>query len=452
MTKSPRKFGQLLTEAILRIKSLNADKNIEMIQFELGEALGRSGRSAIYYWRDEHIPEKEEDIEKLAREIIKRSDLERAWLEEFLKSAGYRNRKELCDELFSSNALDGPSASFSPLPGRTYKQLIGRDKLLFEILSALHESDRYRIVTIDGMGGIGKSALALEIANKCMGDPFFESVVWIGAATENESSPLTFDSIINAIAAKLGLQAFTNLSAKKKKEQIDALLHTKRILLVVDNLDIAKVSQSQVIIDLQPILGYSKALLTSRQRFSGDVFPIHLIGLDTDSSKSFIVQEGGARNISHINTLNDSEYMQVIETTGGSPLAMKLVVGQIGHLPLNIVLAHLRKVKPLQSNLDEDEYISFYKFIFLRSWDLLSESGKNFVLVMARFPPETGGRWEAIKEISHANDDILSRNVDELWRLAFIEVGEISGLESARYYLHTLTKNFVLSDIVKLSR
>ena len=97
----PYKFGELLTKAI-RYIGAEENKNLSIIQDELGYKLGRKGRSVIEHWRKGNIPPTDKDTEMLARELVKRSSgsLNGDWLEEFLSSADYSNVDELCDELF----------------------------------------------------------------------------------------------------------------------------------------------------------------------------------------------------------------------------------------------------------------------------------------------------------------------------------------------------------------
>jgi len=113
------------------------------------------------------------------------------------------------------------------------------------------------------------------------------------------------------------------------------------------------------------------------------------------------------------------------------------------------VLAQLREVQLPEGEADEDDYVRFYKFIFFPSWQLLSNDGKKLLISMSHFAPGVGGTFEAVKATSGLDEDVLTRCVDELWRLSFLEVGDSPSLKQVRYYLHALTQYFVLSDIVK---
>ncbi|MFN8490162.1 MAG: ATP-binding protein [Caldilineaceae bacterium] len=104
----PEKFAQLLSEGIHRVR-IAEFKAIQIVQDELGHALGRDGGSAIEYWRKGHVPGQLAELEMLAREIVRRGHLERAWLEKFLQSAGHPKPQRLCDELFGAASTPKPT-------------------------------------------------------------------------------------------------------------------------------------------------------------------------------------------------------------------------------------------------------------------------------------------------------------------------------------------------------
>ena len=91
MSRSTEKFARFLTEGVHRIR-LREAKTIQVVQDELGYALGREGESAIEYWRKGHLPPKLGDIEKLARLIVTRGRLERDWLEQCRYTRGHHSR------------------------------------------------------------------------------------------------------------------------------------------------------------------------------------------------------------------------------------------------------------------------------------------------------------------------------------------------------------------------
>jgi tetratricopeptide (TPR) repeat protein len=61
-------------------------------------------------------------------------------------------------------------AVYHNLPQPDYGEFVGREKELRQIFDLLrpYPQSRHHLIVIDGIGGIGKSALALEVANRCL--------------------------------------------------------------------------------------------------------------------------------------------------------------------------------------------------------------------------------------------------------------------------------------------
>lgn len=144
-------FSVLLTEAIYRIRSLESKhgKSIQMLQDELGYAIGReTGGSAIEHWRKGNVPAQTEEVEALAREIMRRTDLDRRWLERFLIAGKHPSPALLCDELrpvagsvqreLYAPAPDDAAAAFIAGPPITHpRQFFGRAGVVARIFSLL---------------------------------------------------------------------------------------------------------------------------------------------------------------------------------------------------------------------------------------------------------------------------------------------------------------------------
>ena len=100
MAKSAHKFAQLLTQAVRRISLLD-DRKIQIVQDELGYALGRdAGGSSIEYWRKGHVPARLEEVEQLARELVRRGGLTNAAdVEQFLSAADHPGPATVVSEM-----------------------------------------------------------------------------------------------------------------------------------------------------------------------------------------------------------------------------------------------------------------------------------------------------------------------------------------------------------------
>lgn len=341
---------------------------------------------------------------------------------------------------------------------KPYRQFVGREKILTEAITAISDPLGKWIVGIDGLGGIGKTALAIEIAERCLKDALFEHIIWIQSTKNLTLMPregasnlqgLTYDAVLDTIAWQLGYPATQSEDFHAKEKRIRSLLDEFGTLIILDNLETAAEPQEKIADRLIGILKPSKALLTSRRRFRSNVYSIHLGGLSEEESISLLQQEAVERGIARVRNAPVRELKEIANTVGGSPLALKLIAGQLGYMPLEAVLKLIREVKPVQPAYT-DEYVSLYRNIFLPSWKLLSNSAQQVLVSMAHFSPDAGGTLDAIIFISGFSEMEVIRYINELWTLSLIEVSESSSLNDVVYYLHPLTQYFVLSDVVSI--
>src|SRR6266542_347912 len=72
----------------------------------------------------------------------------------------YRRKIAELDSRLRSPASARPTGPHHNLPPRDYERFVGRQKELVELRRLLGPRSRAFIVTIDGIGGIGKSSLA----------------------------------------------------------------------------------------------------------------------------------------------------------------------------------------------------------------------------------------------------------------------------------------------------
>ena len=118
---------------------------------------------------------------------------------------------------------------FDQLPG-----FIGRKDEIKRLKQKLFEPSGRRVVAILGLGGMGKSRLALEVAFQTKIDQPRCAILWIDA-----SQRLTFEKDVRAIAKKLGLPGATaeQLDFKQLFKQGLSDSSFGKWLLIVDNAD-----------------------------------------------------------------------------------------------------------------------------------------------------------------------------------------------------------------------
>ncbi len=184
------------------------------------------------------------------------------------------------------------------LPSRDYERYVGRQKELGELDRLLGPRSRTVVVTIDGIGGIGKSALALETAHcfrrsTTLNSPqpsAFEAIVWVSAKQtyltasgirERRQVFRTLEDVFAAIARVLDYPAITTPRPEEQRAIVEQVLREQRTLLILDNLE--TVDDENLLDFLHELPEPTKALVTTRHRI--DVArPVRLTGMQHDDA------------------------------------------------------------------------------------------------------------------------------------------------------------------------
>lgn len=332
------------------------------------------------------------------------------------------------------------------LPPPDYTRLFGVEGLLARLLARLEAPDDHWLVSLEGMGGLGKTALAREAAGRLAETGRFASVAWETAKQEFytwhrlETSPrpaLTFEQLLDAIADQLGGEGPGPLPLAAKRERVRALLRDRPCLVVVDNLETA-VDAETLPGQLWELARPSKFLFTSRYRLPPcpGLSALPVDELAEPDALALLRYEGQQRGLLEVAQADNEALRPILAVTGGNPLALKLVVGQLVSLPLSRVLAELKTVQP--------ETDPFYQYLYRRSWDLLSAPARHLLLCMTLLPAG-GGEWEDLAALTGLSDKDLTTAITGLIAHSLLQAG---GLEKA-YTIHPLTHSFIANQAMK---
>jgi tetratricopeptide (TPR) repeat protein len=320
------------------------------------------------------------------------------------------------------------------LPRRPY--FVGREQEIKTILQSLQPNSRTFIIGIEGIGGVGKSTLAIEVSYRCIENDLFESVIWISAKesilTLHGIEPVipeakTLSDILITIGTNLGNPTIGNLSIQDQIKRAYNLLSRRTTLLVLDNFESLSKNEQRDILDFlrrSPIT--LKVVITSRERVSeGQI--IRLQGLSFEESHALLDWDAQQKNI-HL-TKDQSKYL--VDLTGGLPLALLWVQGQIAVLGYSVT--------QVLDKLSLDTEIPILQYCFNHSWNLLRHSNEKKILFILALQPEAVSR-AALKEISGIEDgDSFDSAISDLLQLSLIEH------ESDRDYFSILplTRRFI---------
>src|ERR1700735_2709730 len=160
-----------------------------------------------------------------------------------VRAAGLRT------EFPALRALDGSPGNLRPGGA----SLIGRDSEVAELQAAVKA---HRLVTLTGVGGVGKTRLALEVAARLADE--FPDGVWffeLAAVTDPEAVP-------DAVAAVLGI---TQQPGKSVANSVAAALEGRVRLLVFDNCEHVRDPAADLIEAILATSATTKIVATSRE-------------------------------------------------------------------------------------------------------------------------------------------------------------------------------------------
>ena len=349
----------------------------------------------------------------------------------------------------------------SPLPRQSYTRFIGRKEKRTEILAVLEKQSTFPIIAIDGIGGAGKTALARELAQLSLESNTFYAAVWEsdkseeftgGGILSQPSNEMSFENLLDRIGRKLGYFDVSSLrTMREKKDLVRQILNDNCYLIVIDNLETIK-GYRNLVNNLDGMFDKSKAILTTRKKVAEfrDIYSVSLGGMELAESIEFLRSEAAQRGEAGrvILEANESLLERIYLTTGGLPLAMRLVLGQTTRSSPNTVLKHLEAVnyqKVQNPESDEDIYNQFFKFIYWDSWNQLSDAGKQLLIELGAFDPIEGARHDFLSAMSELSSTSLEDAASELVEFSLVRRSFEGDQEI--FYLHPLTHHFVQHDV-----
>lgn len=228
-----------------------------------------------------------------------------------------------------------------PLPDYDETGLLGRTQAVSDLV-ALLKRRREAVVTITGEGGIGKTALALEVAYTLVDDQDrpFEAVLWASLKYEKLTAAGVRGiagaarNIVGAIQP-LG-QAIDDGFVGSSKELAD-VLDGLRVLVVVDNLETVAGEEFKELYDQLPAT--VTYLITSRIGVGEYERRYPLSPLSHPDSLQLFNQFVRARRIAGLDRISSEARVQVVAKLRYSPLAIKwfALAVEAGNDPVQLI-------------------------------------------------------------------------------------------------------------------
>ncbi len=239
-------------------------------------------------------------------------------------------------------------------PRETFVASGSRGRELQDLRARLARRTGTWVISIEGIGGIGKTALALETAHQCLDTALFDGVIWLAARAKPRpiggvsEEPLVSGGLraaLDVVARTLGHSELARLSLNEKLDAIRQLLRSGRYLLIVDNLETRKdwTTYQPIRALLQP----SKLILTSRPQIGRADYTVALREMDPDEARSLLKLAATRYRAASLLHASPSEIEAVLHATGCVPLAIEWLVGHIAiaATPLATALSYLRRIR-----------------------------------------------------------------------------------------------------------
>jgi len=340
----------------------------------------------------------------------------------------------------------------SRLEPPTYVQLIGVEDHLINLLDLLTASGPPWLVSIEGLGGIGKTSLADALSRRGIGQSLFDDLGWVsarqhlfnpGGGIKPVNLPaLTAEDLVEKLAAQLMPDVFNSAttSVPDALAALRARLKQRPHLIVIDNLETVADIES-LLPTLRNLVDPSKCLLTSRESLYHEPGLHHftLPELSEANALRLIRYEAHLHNLPYLETAAAHELHQVFETVGGNPLALRLVVGQAHVLPLDVILNGLTAAQGRKAE-------TLYNFIYRRAWDNLDEATRLVFLSMP-LVADPGGSLAYLVDVSGLDPATVSDALDRLVTLNLVD--SQGNLSERRYSIHGLTRTFLQEQVGK---
>jgi tetratricopeptide (TPR) repeat protein len=358
-----------------------------------------------------------------------------------LEQAGYRQPAlQQSLPLQPTTGLNPAQASSSRplhhnLPARNFNTLIGRERELSQLLTMLSFDCPTPCISLEGMGGMGKTTLALAAAYQCLekGEPVFDAIIFTTAKQQHFTdhgilprlrSERNLRDIFRAIAQTLDRPDILLADFEQQLEQVQTSLTRQRTLLIVDNLETVEDYQ-EILAFLYEVSPLVKVIVTSRQQT-----PFHSLRLEPlpgSASLCFIQHQIHLKGV----PLSSMDSLKLCQQTSGIPAAMVYAIGQLA-------AGYPLKQVPTRLTVSQGNYARFY---FQSSMQPLQGAlPHHLLLALALFPRPALA--EAIGSAAASPD--LS---DTLEGLVHLQQQSLVSQSQGRYQMLPLTREYAIAEL-----
>jgi tetratricopeptide (TPR) repeat protein len=359
-----------------------------------------------------------------------------------LKSADYGSILELWAEV--TNPADKALLSYwaeeirlqqakAPfLPPDDLSYFVGREEVIEALRKALLAGHHTLLYSLEGMGGVGKSAIAIHIAHQ-LRPHFPDGVLW---AKLDSSDTM---SILEIFANEYGRDVSDYTEPAVRSTIVRGILADKRALIILDN-----ARTSDEVEPLLPSTGSSAVIVTTRnQQLSvarsghGRKFPI--MPFDKERGESLALF---AKHLGKQASKNKEPLLEIADLLGHLPLAVDIAASRLADESGENITGFLERIRDEMARLNEMTYENkSVRAIFNLSYEDLSPAMKRLYAALGAI----SGEDFSVDAAAYITETSLAHTKESLMRLQKLSL--LQPGRSTRYRLHTLLRLYAREKI-----
>ncbi len=311
----------------------------------------------------------------------------------------------------------------STLPAR--QLFFGRARELEIIASTLNQDRVGWGVVLDGPGGIGKTALAIEAAHRAPSE-LYPLKLFITAKTDylhpegversKTYSAETYDMLLKEIGRALGDKEILQARKRDRANLVKHALAAHKTLIIIDNLESFSAIECRKVYDLLEFLPLTcRAIITSRRESRVLALTLRIRKLEKTACDELVTRL--TENSSHKIELSDEEQRSLYVSTGGNPALLTWIVGQsiVGHTSIQHALTLLQEAGRENDPLE---------YIFGHLVLTFSTQETEILAVLAHFSKPASRDW--LLSITRLTEAQLEEGLDALGDRALLITNEVA--------------------------
>jgi len=331
---------------------------------------------------------------------------------------------------------------------------VGREKELAQIKHYLSQPEQ-RLVSLVGLGGVGKSRLGLQAARQSL-ELFQDGVYFVPLVAVN-----SVEGLLSGIASSLN---FGLSGPLEPKQQLFNHLHNKKLLLVLDNFEqlLGDESGVRLLAELLQAAAGVKLLVTTRERLKlAEEWVLEVTGLTYPRKRDAEVVREGTKTQELLNRysavaffVQQAQRVQAEFELGPNVKAILTLCRLLEGMPLGLELAAtwlpVLSCQELVAEIERD--LSFLEVdrrnvvdrhrsmraVFESSWQLLAVGEQQVLKRLAVF--RGGFEREAAAQVAGASLSLL---------LGLLSKSLVRRNATGRYDMHELVRQFAAEKLAQ---